>query len=154
MLEPVHGAAEEPPLVAGLRRGELGSALVQRLPVRQARTGVLGPHRIPPVLARDGLMCRHVLDPALFHCRAEGRPERAFPDFRLEGDVAEPDRFIDRLAVGRYVLDVVPLALEYLADDMGHHDLAGPVVDRRDDRIGQRDHGLAGGMGPRAADDS
>ena len=89
MLQPVDGAAEEPALVAGLGRREQLGAVVERLPVRQSGTGLLGPGGIPPVLARDGLMVAGIVQTALFERLAEGGAERALPDFQLQGDIAQ-----------------------------------------------------------------
>ena len=135
VLQPVNGAIEIAALVAGLRRGEEVGAVVQRLPRRQAGAGVLGPHRIPPVLTRHRVMGARVDHAAFGERGAVGRAERAFPDFQLKRHVAEANRFINRLAVRGDELDIAAHRFEDLAEGVAHHDLAGPVVDGNDDRI-------------------
>ena len=124
MLQPVHGAAQETTLVAGFGGHEQRGAVIQRLPVGQTRAGLFGPHRIPPVFTGDGGVGRHVMKATFFQCRAERCAKCAFPDLKLERGIAKAHGLIDRLTVGRNILNGVTHGFEHLTDDIRHHDLA------------------------------
>jgi hypothetical protein len=122
-LGAVSGACED------LRAG------VQRLPVRQAGAQLFDIGRIPPVLARLGVVGGGVDDAALVHHLLEGCAERALPDLVHQVNVALAHGGVDDLAVGGHVFGLVARLVEQLADDVGADDLARPVVQRNLDRV-------------------
>ena len=69
-------------------------------------------------------MIAGIVEAALGQCFAERNAEGTFPNLEFKRDIAEPNRLVDRLGVGRDILDIVSHRFEDLADRVGHHNLA------------------------------
>ena len=82
-------------------------------------------------------MSLRIDDASLGHVFLERNAERAFPYLVHERYVAQAHGFIDRRTrVRRDVLNIGAGHHQDFANNLCADDLAGPVVDRDDDRIG------------------
>ena len=72
---------------------------------------------------------------ALLHGAVVGVLHGRLPHLVQDVDVADTHGLEARLVVDRHVFDVGADALEDAADDVGHDDLARPVLDRNLDRF-------------------